>query len=146
MSIIIPDRLFQSGYPFNIIKSIQKEAKVSVVVNCCDSSNAFYSRDLLPETKCIYYEIIDYSIPKMDTFKLLINELLQDYNQTKNILVHCMGGRGRSSLITICLYGRIHNVGFDESIAHVRSVRGRGCPETHEQVEFIKKYFEELQG
>lgn len=139
--MIIENRLFQTGYPFTIIKGIQKEKHVNLIVNCCDVKNAFYERDCLSSTKVIYYPIIDYSIPKMETFYTLMDDLLEEYNKGTNILIHCMGGRGRSTIVSACLYGRIFNCSYEEAIEVIRSKRGPHIPETKQQEEFIKEYF-----
>lgn len=154
MTEIIPGRLFQRGYPtlqarpvaacMCNISDLQKHLNISVIVNLCESSNAYYARNLCNEMHVVYYPIVDYGIPKMDTFVELINTLLQEYNSGKNILVHCAGGRGRSSIVTACLYMRITSCAPDAALEHLKRTRGYGCPETQEQIDFITSYFEKI--
>ena len=142
MSELIKGRLYQSGYPHSILKALQNEFQVRCIVNCCDDNNAFYRKELLPTTKMYYYPIIDYSIPDMESFRDLIDNLVKEYNEGKNIFIHCMGGRGRSSIVSICLYGKLFQLSFEESLAAIRSKRGKNIPETKEQEEFIKQFFD----
>lgn len=56
-----------------------------------------------------------------------------------NVVVHCMGGLGRSGTVTACLLVR-HGADAKSAIASVRRARGPRCIETREQEAFVERY------
>ncbi len=144
MPWIIQDRLFQCRYPHftSEINDYQNNYGINVFVNLQDFRVASYQNHLLDTTQLITFPILDYSVPDSYTnFKNLIEQLVQFYNEGKNILIHCQGGRGRSSIVSCCLYARItQNPNPFEVLRRVSDKVGCIIPETKEQEDYIHYY------
>ncbi len=143
---IVPGKLFQSRYPYDV-ERLQKEYGINVFVDltgCC-----FYKKELLPYTQLLQFMINDYSVPySRREFKEFIKNLVEIYNKEDSvILIHCQGGRGRSTVCSACLYGVLNNLDGYEAINHIRKCVHMHVPETDEQEyfihRFIRKYHEQ---
>ena len=110
------------------------------IENLCDKKffvRKIYSHNL----KWIHMPIVDLKAPdhefmnKWQTTKVLLkNDLIEG----RNIILHCMGGKGRSGTIAAILlieFGEKHK----EAIEIVRE-RRKGAIETKEQEDFILSY------
>lgn len=75
---------------------------------------------------------------------LLCRSLLRSLGEGENILLHCIGGWGRSGTIAACLL--VHQ-GFDAdtAVALVRQARSPYCVETNRQFAFVRRYAQVLQ-
>lgn len=73
----------------------------------------------------------------------LCQELLRWLGEGHDILVHCIGGWGRSGTIASLIL--VHE-GFapDQAIAHVRQARSPRCVETVAQARFVEEYAQQL--
>jgi len=71
----------------------------------------------------IQYSIHDKWLPNsIDTYLSFVNTILHHIHKEKTILIHCNGGKGRTSLITVsCLF--FLGVPIDQGISLLRSVR-----------------------
>ncbi len=137
---IIQNKLYQSRFPFVEIKDIQEKYKINVIVDLAGNS-MFYKQNLLPNTELLVFPIIDYSVPSRKPFKEFIKKVIDLYHQEdKIILVHCQGGRGRSTIGTACIYGILNNKNGHESIAHIEKCTKMNVPETSEQEYFINRF------
>lgn len=146
MPWIIEGRLFQCRYPHFTSEIIDyqdpEKYGINVIVNLQDFRVASYQNHILDTTQVIIFPILDYSVPDdYREFKQLINQLVDLYNEGKNILIHCQGGRGRSSIVSCCLYARItQNPNPYEVLRRVSEKVGCIVPETKEQEEYITYY------
>jgi protein-tyrosine phosphatase len=86
----------------------------------------------------IHSPIGDFRIPTPEQAKRLSKMIMNDVIGGKSILIHCMGGLGRSGTIAAC--SLVHyGIKPDEAIKIVRTVRP-GTLETDQQVEFVKEF------
>lgn len=78
----------------------------------------------------------DFSVPTVEQAKELADSIFSDIKEGKNVLIHCMGGLGRTGTIAGCTLVRF---GIEPEIAimTVRTTRP-GTLETDQQVEFVK--------
>lgn len=136
---IMEGRVYQSRYPSAHVGPLQDTYGINVIVNLCGYCT--YQSRLRQETQCIQYPIIDYSIPDDTTFGDLVETLFDLYQHGKIILIHCQGGRGRSTIVSACLYARIASVSGRVALEHVRNcMRPMRVPETSTQVWFIEHF------
>jgi protein-tyrosine phosphatase len=146
MPWIIEGRLFQSRYPHFTSDVIDyqdpEKYAINVIVNLQDHRIASYQNHILDTTQVIIFPIMDYCIPDdYREFKKLIDRLVDLYNEGKNILIHCQGGRGRSSVVSCCLYARIkESTDAYEVLRRVSDKVGCIIPETKDQEEYIVHY------
>ena len=80
----------------------------------------------------------DFRIPTVDQAKELTDSILSDIKEGKNILIHCMGGLGRTGTIAGCTLVR-YGAAPEIAVMTVRNVRP-GTLETDQQVEFVKNF------
>ncbi len=139
---IIPGKLYQSSCPFGrLINVLEEEIGINVVVDLAGLS-ILYENYMKPETQLLSFHIVDRCIPQdRKTFKQFINKIIELYKiEGKIILVHCQGGRGRSTIGTSCLYGILNNVDGNEAIRYIGEKTGMNVPETNEQTYFICRF------
>lgn len=83
-----------------------------------------------------YLPINDQKIPSKEEVIDLINFISQKIKENKKIMIHCVGGLGRSGMIAACY---LKSIGFDsnEAIKFIREIRTSRAIETEEQVKFV---------
>lgn len=86
----------------------------------------------------VHSPIADFSIPDEDQARELAEMILSDVASGKNVLIHCMGGLGRTGTVAACTLVRF-GLMPDIAIMTVRTVRP-GTLETDSQVDFVKKF------
>ena len=85
----------------------------------------------------LHRPIRDVSVPTLDDARSLVRELLA--RRDKPILVHCIGGLGRTGVIAGCLL-RALDIAPDEALRRLVAARGTRCPETLEQRQFVTDF------
>jgi protein-tyrosine phosphatase len=86
----------------------------------------------------VHSPIGDFRVPTPEQATMLSEMILKDVNEGRSILIHCMGGLGRSGTIAAC--SLVHyGIKPYEAIALVRKIRP-GTLETDEQVGFVMEY------
>ncbi|MBT3221449.1 MAG: hypothetical protein HN348_20390 [Proteobacteria bacterium] len=83
--------------------------------------------------------ILDQKTPSLSTMKSIVDWILEATEKGQDVVVHCMGGLGRSGLVATCaLVQRGHNE--EASLEEVRHTRSPRAVETAEQEAFIGDY------
>jgi protein-tyrosine phosphatase/nicotinamidase-related amidase len=83
--------------------------------------------------------IRDQAIPSAADAEALVHWILAGVDAKENVVVHCMGGLGRSGTITACaLVAR--GASAEEAIATVRKARGPRAIEIAEQEQFVRDF------
>lgn len=94
--------------------------------------------------RSVHYVIEDKQPPTdLQATRLLCASLLRWLGEGENILLHCIGGWGRSGTIAACLL--LHQ-GYDPdtAVALVRQARSPYCVETSRQFGFVRTYAQSL--
>lgn len=143
---LIQQRLFQGSYPSNTdeLNTYIQQYNINVIVDLTEFSNIYKSEVINADNiEFIKFPIMDYYIPSDNTkFHKLIEKLYNLYKEDKNIFIHCQGGRGRSSIVTCCLYGKINNIkSGSETINIISNILHFSIPETYQQKEYVRFYF-----
>ncbi len=83
--------------------------------------------------------ILDQKVPSIKQVKELMQYMDTKFAEGKNILIHCVGGLGRSGLIAACY---LKHLGYtsEEAIHLVRRVRTSRAIETREQEKFVHAF------
>ena len=85
----------------------------------------------------LHRPIRDVSVPTLDDARSLVRELLT--RRDEPILIHCIGGVGRTGVIAGCLL-RALDVPPDDALRRLVAARGKRCPETSEQRRFVSDF------
>lgn len=86
-----------------------------------------------------HFAINDQKIPGTDELNTLLEFLNGQINQGKKILLHCVGGLGRSGLVAAC-YLKSKGLTSEEAIKAIREIRTSRAIETKEQENFVHHY------
>jgi ADP-ribosyl-[dinitrogen reductase] hydrolase len=82
----------------------------------------------------LHRPIVDVSVPSLEAARSLVGELLA--RRGAPILIHCVGGLGRTGVIAGCLL-RALGVAPAEALKRLVDARGHECPQTPEQRLFV---------
>ncbi len=87
--------------------------------------------------------IRDVSVPRtIDQIRNVVDEVVRAADDGMNVVIHCIGGLGRTGTVAGCVLGHL---GWAPSDAFpvLAKLRGPNCPETEEQREFVRRYWRE---
>lgn len=82
--------------------------------------------------------IVDFGLPSQGQMDSIMSYIQNCLDSNKNVLIHCMGGYGRSGTVMGCYASKYLDV--DDPLQYVRDVRGADAIETTEQETFILNY------
>jgi protein-tyrosine phosphatase len=86
----------------------------------------------------LFANIKDRDIPKdVIMFQSQLNEVLKQLNDNNRVLIHCMGGIGRTGLALGCILKAL-GISSNRAISLVKNACGG--PETKEQINFILNF------
>jgi protein-tyrosine phosphatase/nicotinamidase-related amidase len=83
--------------------------------------------------------IMDQLVSSEEEMNELISLLDNEINNDKKVLLHCVGGLGRSGLVAAC-YLKYKGLKSDDAISAVRKVRGPRTVESKIQEDFVKDF------
>ena len=85
----------------------------------------------------LHSPIVDYGLPSTEQMKTILAWVNKKVKAKENILIHCVGGLGRSGTV-MAIYAKAHlGKTGEDAIQYVRSIRGEGAVETTEQQNFV---------
>lgn len=85
----------------------------------------------------LHSPIQDYGLPGHEQMKTILTWLHKRVKSKQNVLVHCVGGLGRSGTV-MAVYAKAYlGKSGEEAIQYVRSIRGQDAVETEQQQEFV---------
>jgi len=86
----------------------------------------------------IHEPVMDLEPPTLEQAKRVTEQALEVARAGKNVVIHCLGGRGRSGVIGACCYMAL---GFDpvQALAMVRASR-EGAVESRSQEAFLHRF------
>lgn len=88
----------------------------------------------------LHSPITDYGLPDVEQMKSILNWVQKKVKAKENILIHCVGGLGRSGTV-MAVYAKVYlGKTGQEAIDFVRSIRGNEAVETQEQQDFVKNW------
>jgi hypothetical protein len=92
----------------------------------------------------IWFPIRDVSIPtSMEEFAAMVKVVHNVLEEGKTVVIHCMGGLGRTGLVAAALLVHATELSPEEAIAVVRRAR-QGTIQTVEQEQFVSSFHQFL--
>lgn len=134
--------LYFGSVPSDEALEEMKEIGIDVIWNLASELEDFadYESEFVGEV--LQGDIEDFSVPSSGSkFVMQLKYIAGLLNGGKKVFLHCMGGRGRSSMVLACL-SVLNGLSADRSLKLVKQY-GSG-PETDAQINFVKfieKYF-----
>lgn len=83
--------------------------------------------------------ILDQSVPSLPVMQGLVRQIVQRCRAGANVVLHCMGGLGRSGTVAACAL-KSQGVCSDDAIAAIRRARGPRAIETGVQERFVRDF------
>lgn len=136
------DKIYWSGCPSSY--TIEEAAKegVSLVVNLTEKGECDYA--LPPGVEYINYEIPDFSYaPVEDVYANVMVPVLEKLKSCEKVLIHCLGGIGRSGTTIAMLLLVYKNIHPEKALREVE-IRGGGPQSPIQQLAF--KWFTRAYG
>lgn len=142
---ILPGRKDFSRNIDEDIKEIKKQ-NIDVIIPLItkDELEKYGVSDLLVKYKENGFEvkhlpINDQKTPSKEEVNELVNFISIKFKENKKIMIHCVGGLGRSGMIAACY---LKSIGFDtnEAIKIIRETRTSRAIETEEQENFVIEF------
>jgi protein-tyrosine phosphatase len=84
--------------------------------------------------------IADYGVPSPTQTREILSQLHKCVKANENVLIHCVGGYGRSGTIMGCYSRQYLKKSPSEVIDYVRSIRGEAAIETPQQVQYVREW------
>lgn len=128
ISTLIPDRLYYGSFPNQKMMNQLIKEKFNVIVNLTrDGEEDLYYLVPSPpgfpvheEIEYIHYPIDDNKGPDdYDDYCSFITWIKYRYFDKKKIYIHCRGGHGRSSMVSVSVMYMISPIEFHEAIRYV---------------------------
>ena len=86
------------------------------------------------------FPVPDFGVPEDEqAFERLARRLADELARGTGVVIHCKGGRGRSSLLAAGVLA-LGGLGLDESLERIRSARPEAGPETEEQAAWLEAF------
>ncbi|ASJ07554.1 protein-tyrosine phosphatase family protein [Thermococcus pacificus] len=86
----------------------------------------------------LHSPILDFTAPSLEQLLEILRWIDARVLEGKRVLIHCMGGLGRSGTVAVAWLMYSKNLRLSEALRRVRSVRP-GAVETYEQMEVLKE-------
>ncbi len=87
----------------------------------------------------VHSPILDQHACGLDQARMLVDTVLEACRAGRSVVVHCLGGIGRSGMVAACVEVAA-GMGSQEAIAHVRRHRSPRALETRSQVELVEAF------
>ncbi|MDX1959549.1 MAG: isochorismatase family protein [Leptospiraceae bacterium] len=81
--------------------------------------------------------LLDQGVPTKEALNPILDWILEKTKAKQNVLIHCVGGLGRSGTVAACFLKKFYGYDSSESIQIVRKSRSKRAVESVEQEEFI---------
>ncbi|MFC1849807.1 isochorismatase family protein [candidate division CSSED10-310 bacterium] len=85
------------------------------------------------------FPVLDQSVPTIRNMKKLIRWIREKLQKGEKVLVHCVGGLGRSGTIVACLLLE-YGYSWQDAVKIVRNSRSKRAIETVAQMNFVESY------
>lgn len=145
-------KIYRSAMPYGaydpqgLLIGRYQQAGIDTVVVLAEEAEilAQSGRDLLSLYKELGLEvrhlpIMDFSVPRAEVLRSVLQETIADSRAGKRIVIHCSAGLGRTGLFTACLAKTVLQLDGRGAIDWTRQ-HIQGAIENQEQIEFTRNF------
>lgn len=111
-----------------------RELEISEEKNLCESNNIIFLSFPIKDRN------VPFSIKETFDFAQKLSDFLKN---SKNVVIHCRQGVGRSALIAACVLV-LNNYSVEEAFEKIKNARTCDVPDTDEQRDWVKKFAEKI--
>jgi protein-tyrosine phosphatase len=149
--IIGTGKLYRSPMPYaNQLDTLKTEFRINRILQLCfdHEFKTYRHEDLFKryqekQFQVTCYPIKDYSIPESkEKTRDLVDQIILYLKEGENILIHCVGGNGRTGLLIACLARRILGLNGPDAVQWVRKYVPNAV-ERPEQTKFVAEFLED---
>lgn len=125
-------------YP-EVIHYLEKQ-QVGLIISLTEDPlpSNFFTDTLV---KSLHIPVNDFEAPSSEQVTTAIAAIRETIGNGKNVVIHCLGGRGRTGTMLACWLIANQGISAQEAITTIRGIRP-GSIETIEQVKFIQAFAE----
>ncbi len=142
---ILPGRKDYSRDLFQDIMEIKKHNIDSIVTLVTkDEMDSYGVPDLLEQyhkcgIECIHRPVVDQKVPSKEDIEAINTFINSKLKKNSKILIHCVGGLGRSGLVAACY---LKSIGYnsEDAVRIIRETRTSRAIESKEQEKFVYNY------
>lgn len=88
----------------------------------------------------LHINVMDRKLPRKQDIETAVAFLMEQMRLSQSVVIHCVGGIGRSGLLAACYLKRYAGLSADAAIAHVRQIRSPRAVETLQQEAFVQQF------
>lgn len=124
-----------------------KNAGASAIVTLISNAEftAYGVNDLLQKYREAGFEVFhspvkDQSVPTAEQAEQMLSFMKQHVDKQQKVVLHCVGGLGRTGLAAALYLRRFANLSGDAAIERVRAVRSPRAVENSDQEDFVRRF------
>ena len=96
----------------------------------------------------LHISVQDYGAPSLEELDYVVNNISQQIDRIRPIIVHCSGGKGRTvTILAVYLIKKENGMSADKDISKLKRIRGESI-QSKDQVKIVfnyEKYIKEKQ-
>ena len=92
----------------------------------------------------INFPILDQHVPSMHALNDILDSMDQTIHRGGKVLLHCVGGLGRSGVVAACYLVKFCRMDAQSAIAQIRQYRSERAIENSMQEKFISDFAEKV--
>lgn len=130
-------KLFISPMPFE--EDLKKHGNFDIIWNLAKELEHIATYEMYYTNNLLLGNIADFNVPiDIKLFNYQLNLVIDNLQNNKKVLIHCLGGKGRTGLALSLVLMKLTKLSAQEALSKTKQICGG--PETLEQISFVNNY------